>query len=233
MEFLNDVLSIGSSPLGGIRTDQAVLGLLLSFILGQTAAWAYGYTHAGLSYSRAFVQSIILLTIIISLAMMVIGNNGNNLVMAFGMIGALAVIRFRNVLKDTRDTAFIFFALVTGMATGTANYQLAILGTVVFCTVLIYLHWAHFGSRRTGDGFVRFQLETGKTEQQALANVLNRFCRSSHLVSQRFQETGLGELAYQLTMRDPAHSDALVDELRHLEGISHVTFVLHEEQAEV
>jgi len=164
------------------------------------------------------------------LAMMVIGSN---IVIAFGLIGALAVIRFRNILKDTRDTAFIFFALVVGMAAGTGSYRLAVFGTALFCVVLLYLHWSYFGSRHTSDGFVRFHIEVGQVGRTALQSILNRYCRSTHLVSQRFQEAGRGEIAYRLTMRDPARADQLVDELQHLEGVSHVTFVLHEEQAEV
>jgi len=215
---------------GSVQFEQAVLGLLLAFVLGQLAAWVYIYTHTGLSYSRSFVQSIVLLTVIVCLGMMVIGAN---IMIAFGLIGALAVIRFRNILKDTRDTAFIFFALVIGLATGVGRYQLAVFGTILFCLVLLYLHWTYFGSRHTGDGFVRFHLDAGSAGRSTLQTVLRRYCRTTQLVSQRFHEGGRGEVAYRLTMRDPARADQLVDELQHVEGISHVTFVLHEEQAEI
>jgi uncharacterized membrane protein YhiD involved in acid resistance len=224
------VEALGLSGVGSIPVEQALLGLLLAFVLGQLAAWVYIYTHAGLSYSRSFVQSIVLLTVIVCLGMMVIGGN---IVIAFGLIGALAVIRFRNILKDTRDTAFIFFTLVIGMAAGTARYPLAVFGTILFCLVLLYLHWTYFGSRHTGDGFVRFHVDAGPGGRSALQTILRRYCRTTQLVSQRFHEGGRGEVAYRLTMRDPSRADQLIDELQHLEGISHVTFVLHEEQAEI
>jgi uncharacterized membrane protein YhiD involved in acid resistance len=162
--------------------------------------------------------------------MMVIGNQ---IVIAFGLMGALAVIRFRNILKDTRDTTFVFFALVVGMATGTGSHVLALVGTAMFCAVLLYLHWASFGSLHTGDGFLRFHLEPGTVAPGTFQDVLFRHCRTTQLVSQRFQEQGLGEIAYRLTMRNPTQADQLVEELRALKGISHVTFVLHEEQAEL
>jgi len=210
--------------------EQAALSLLLAFVLGQFAAWVYIRTHSGLSYSRAFVQSIVLLTLIVALAMMVIGNN---IVIAFGLIGALAVIRFRNILKDTRDTAFIFWALVTGMAAGTARYTLAVAGAIVFCLVVVYLHWTSFGSRHTGDGFVRFRLLNGEARLRALHEILARYCRSAQLMSQRFHQAGTTEVAYRLTMRDPAQADRLVTELQQMDGVSNVTFVLQEEQMEV
>src|SRR5690606_38981434 len=158
---------------------------------------------------------------------------GSNIVIAFGLIGALAVIRFRNILKDTRDTAFIFFALVTGMATGTGSIHLALLGTIAFCMLLLYLRWTHFGQLTMGDGFVRIHLDSTLCKRANAQLVLNRYCRSTHLVSQRFQESGQGELAFRLIMRDPDRADDMVGELKQLEGISHVTFVLHEEQAQV
>lgn len=232
MNIMRELVTIGQVGIGGngFNLTVSLISLLLAFVLGQMAAWSYIYTHQGLSYSRAFVQSVVLLTMIVCMAMMVIGSN---IVIAFGLIGALSVIRFRNVLKDTRDTAFIFFALIMGMATGTANYKLAVLGGVVFCTVLFYLHWTGFGSRHTSDGFLRFQTRVGETGLQPVNELLYRYCRTSQLISQRFQESGVGEIAFRLAMRDPARGDEMVDELQALEGISNITFVLHEDQAEV
>lgn len=228
MDTLATMMS--SAAPGQIALDDAVLGLLLAFVLGQVAAWSYMYTHTGLSYSSAFVQSIVLLTVLIALAMMVIGSN---IVIAFGLIGALAVIRFRNILKDTRDTAFVFFSLVTGMATGTGSIHLALLGTVAFCLLLFYMHWTSFGTLNMGDGFVRIHLDTALCQRAPAQEVLTRYCRSTHLVSQRFQESGHGELAYRLILRDPERADDMVRELKLVEGITRVTFVLHEEQAQV
>lgn len=203
---------------------------LLAFILGQLAAWLYIYTHEGLSYSCAFVQSIVLLTVILCLGMMVIGNN---IAIAFGLIGALAVIRFRNILKDTRDTSYIFFTLITGLATGTQRFQLALLGAVVFCAVALYLHWAQFGSRRTGDGYIRFRLELDTFEDGLLQALFKKHCRNTIVVSQRFQESGEGELSYRLDLRNPRTVNDFVREVRDLKGVSNVSFVLQENQGEV
>lgn len=232
MNIMRELVTLGNLGAGanGFSLIISLISLLLAFVLGQMAAWSYIYTHQGLSYSRAFVQSIVLLTMIVCMAMMVIGSN---IVIAFGLIGALSVIRFRNILKDTRDTAFIFFALIMGMATGTGNYHLAVLGSITFCSVLLYLHWTGFGSRHTSDGFLRFQTKVGETGLRPINDLLNRYCRSSQLISQRFQESGGGEIAFRLVMRDPSRGDEMVDELQSLDGISNITFVLHEDQAEV
>ncbi|MCC5877082.1 MAG: DUF4956 domain-containing protein [Candidatus Sumerlaeia bacterium] len=200
----------------------------MAFIQGQLVAWIYVYTHSGLSYSRAFVQSIILITMIVCMAMIVIGNN---LIVAVGLIGALAVIRFRNILKDTRDTSFIFLALIMGMACGTGNFTYSIIGTLIIGTTLMYLHLTAFGSKHMSDGFIRFQVTSGVPENLRL--LFDRHCRSARLVSQRLGDEGQGEIAYRLVLRDPARTADLINEMQGLGGVANVTFVLQEEQGEL
>lgn len=228
MDFLTSFVGGGWITADPTLIDSAV-SLVLAFVLGQAAAWVYVFTHTGLSYSRAFVQSIVILTVVLCLGMMTIGNN---IAVAFGLIGALAVIRFRNILKDTRDTAFIFFTLVAGLATGTGRHALAILGTVAFLLVVYYLHWTRFGSRDSSDAFLRYRLANaggGATIQ----DLLRRYCRRTTLVSERYSEEGDGEVAYRLVLRNPRRASAMVTELKSTMGVSHVSFVLHEEQNEV
>jgi len=229
MEFMTNLRL--PKPIGiGLDLEGIVLGLMFAFILGQITAWVYMYTHAGLSYSRAFVQSVVLLTVIVAMSMMVIGNN---IMVAFGLIGALAVIRFRNILKDTRDSAFIFFALVSGMAAGIGDYLLATVGTAFFCFMLVYLHWADFGNRNLGDGLLHFRMEASPALSEEIRGVLRRYCRRISLLSQRLDENNQGEATYRLMMRDPAMGEELVAELRQLPGVFDLTFVLQEEELEV
>ena len=89
------------------------LGLLLAFGAGQIIAWVYMLTHSGLSYSRSFVNALIIMPTLVSLVMMVLSNN---LITAFGMMAVFAIVRFRNILRDTLDTAYILSVLVIGMA---------------------------------------------------------------------------------------------------------------------
>ena len=109
MDRLMQVLE--ETPMGGgaFTIQSVLLSLILAFVLGQVLAWVYYATHSGLSYSRSFVQSLILITVVIAMVMSVIGNN---IITAVGLMGALAIVRFRNIIKDTRDIAFIFIALV-------------------------------------------------------------------------------------------------------------------------
>lgn len=228
---MTSLWQVMNMPVGNaVATRDCAIGLLLAFLLGQLEAWTYIRTHTGVSYSKAFVQSIILLTVIVTLAMMIIGNN---VIVAFGLLGALSMIRFRNVLKDTRDTAFVFFSVVTGIACGTGCHALAAAGCAVFCLLLVYLHLTAFGARRDSDAFLRFHSEVAVWNPKEIHAIFRRHCLATDMVTQRIGENGCMELAFQLVMRDPERGHALVEDLRQKEGLSAVTFLRQAEEDEV
>ena len=70
----------------------------------------------------------------------------------------MAIIRFRNIIKDTRDIAFIFCALVIGMATGSQRHDIAVVGTIILCLVAVHLHFVGFGTAQPRNGFLRFSV---------------------------------------------------------------------------
>lgn len=228
MSYWNQVSGIMAIDRGAI--DECIISMGLAFLLGQLLAWVYSCTHSGVSYSKSFVQSLVMLTVIVTLAMAIIGNN---MVIAFGMLGALSMIRFRNVLKDTRDTAFVFFAIVNGIACGTFNYMLAVAGSVFFSVLLFYLHLIAFGSRRNSDAFIRFSANIELWKSNRIQRILQQHCFSADMVTQRIGETGLMELAFQLILRDPKHGYELVDELRHKTDLSSITFLHQADEDEV
>ncbi|MCX8107412.1 MAG: DUF4956 domain-containing protein, partial [Verrucomicrobiae bacterium] len=125
-----------------------ILSLLLAFLGGHALAWVYMFTHSGLSYSRSFVGSLVIIPTLTSGVMMVLSNN---LVTAFGMMAVFAIVRFRNILRDTLDTSFILAALVIGMGCGTQRYPVAVMVTVLTCGIIFYLWLTSFGSRHRYD----------------------------------------------------------------------------------
>ena len=116
-DLLDQALSFrgGATPLA---VETVVLGLLAAFVLSQVVAWVYLWTRRGVSHSTSFTQSIVILSVIVALVMLVIGSN---LARAFGLFGALALIRFRTPVKDSRDTVFLFLSVAVGIATGTGT----------------------------------------------------------------------------------------------------------------
>jgi uncharacterized membrane protein YhiD involved in acid resistance len=230
MSPLLQALDASSAPLHEGPVESALLGLLLALVLGQAIAWTYAATHTGLSYSRTFTQSLVLLTMIVSLVMMVIGNN---IITAFGLIGALAIIRFRNVLKDTRDTVFVFLALVVGMAAGSEKYVTAIIGTAATALVILYLHYTSFGTLGRFDGHLSL-LAAPMEDGDAFTSVLRRFCRSVKRMSVRQSGSdSTAEYIFQIRLRDRERSQELLDTLRTTPGVADVSLVLRDELHEL
>ena len=210
--------------------ESLLLSLLTAFVLGQLVAWVYTWTHSGVSYSRAFTQSLILMAIVVTLVMFVIGNN---IITAFGLLGAMAIIRFRNVLKDTRDTVFVFFVLVLGIATGTQRYLTAFVGTAAFALVSLYLSSTSFGALGKSDGHLSLRLAKDGDERD-LTRAIAGFCRTVKRISVRrggFEETS--EFLFQIRLRDPRRSQDLLDEVRALPSVTDASLVVRDELLEV
>jgi len=220
------------SPSGMFGPLDIILSLLLAFVLGQVLAWVYYATHSGLSYSKSFVQSLIMITVVVAMVMAVIGNN---IITAVGLMGALAIIRFRNIIKDTRDIAFIFCSLVVGMATGSQRYAIAIIGTVILTLIVIYLHLTAFGAHQPHNGFLRFSFRGHIGPKHPIPGILGRFCGSYILISA--QDSGFGtaevEYAYQLMIRNAAKNEQLLSELKKVKGIENISLTMQERLLEV
>ena len=209
-----------------------ILSLLLAFLLGQVLAWVYYATHSGLSYSRSFVQSLIMITVVVAMVMTVIGNS---IITAVGLMGALAIIRFRNIIKDTRDIAFIFCSLVVGMAAGSQRYMTAIVGTVILCLIALYLYMTGFGTHQPHNGFLRFSFKGHIGPGHPIPGILKRFCGSFTLISA--QDSGFGtaevEYAYQLMIRNAATNAEMLSSLKEVEGIENINLTMQEQLLEV
>ena len=222
----------GGPSRNSVFTPQNVmLSLLVSFVLGQLLAWVYYATHSGLSYSRSFVQSLILIAVVVSMVMTVIGNS---IVTAFGLMGALALVRFRNVIKDTRDVVFVFCSLVIGMAAGSQRYSVAVVGTLVLCLIVFYLHITTFGSQSCHNAFLRFRLKEPLSPGHPVPALLRRFCGGVALLSaQEGEVSGSSEYAYQLTLRDSGKNEDMLCELGRISGVTDVSLTMQEELLEV
>src|ERR1041385_5860326 len=112
------------------------LGLLLALAMGHIIAWVYMLTHSGLSYSRSVVNALVVMPTIVAIVMNVLSNN---LITAFGMMAVFAIVRFRNILRDTLDTTYVLTVLVIGLACGSQKFTSAIIGCLLVSVGTVYL----------------------------------------------------------------------------------------------
>jgi hypothetical protein len=121
---MNDLLNaLQGNSVTDIRT--VFLSTLIAFLLAHLVAIVYSRCHRGISYSSTFVQSLVLGGVVTCMLMMAVGNN---LVWGIGIVGTLAIIRFRTNLRDPRDMVFIFAALASGIAAGVGAYTVGFVG---------------------------------------------------------------------------------------------------------
>lgn len=214
-----------------ISVPLMVLGLLLAFVGGQTLAWVYMFTHTGLSYSRSFVASLVVLPVLVAGVMMVLSNN---LVTAFGMMAVFAIVRFRNVLRDTLDTSYVLASLVIGMAAGTQRFPVAVVVTLILALVLFYLWITGFGSRHRYDLILNLNWTRTLGEIGELRSLLYRHSRRTFVASQRSNEAyGGTDLSYRLLLRDPSRIEELIREVQNLEGVARVTSLHAGDESEI
>lgn len=205
--------------------------VLLSFLLSTIIAITYEKTFRGLSYSRNFVQSLILGSIVAGMIMQAIGDN---LARGLGMLGALAIIRFRTTFKDPRDIIFMFAAMATGISCGVFGYGIAVVGSLGFCAAAVFLYFSPLGEYRYYDGLLRFNMDGQSGARADLEGILKGHCRTFALVTLR--ETSQGsrlEYAYHVKLRPGKSRDALIDGIRKLESAKDVSLMLQETTVEI
>jgi hypothetical protein len=214
----------------GPDVASALLVLVLAFCLGQVIGAIYMWTHVSLSYSRMFAASLVVIPIIVSLVMVLMSGN---IAIAFGLLAVFAVVRFRNVLKDTRDTTFILWAIIQGMAVGTMQFTLAVVGCVCVSLVFLYLRFVAYGTRHRYDVVLSVHWSGGGDGIRMLRPILRRHSVRAQLAGRRDgPDQGL-DLSYRLLLRDPARGGELVAELQQAEGVDEVSMFHREDESEI
>lgn len=201
---------------------EMIINMSLAVVLGVVVSAVYRHTHKGLSYSQSFTLTIIFVTLIVAIVMMVIGSS---LSRAFALVGALSIIRFRTVVKDTKDTAYVFIALALGMAAGTGNYFLAVVASVFFCGLSFALHKLNYGALYQSEFILRFGFEQSYGSASYL-ELIKEYAKRSNLL--HIEPSGDGEylnLTYDLNLHDGVTAEQLTSAFGKLEGVSQVTLI--------
>ena len=204
-----------------------LMNLSVSIFLGLFISYVYKYTHKGVSYSQSFMLTIVFVTIIVAMVMMVIGNN---IARAFALVGALSIIRFRTVVKDTKDTAYIFLALASGMAAGTSSYFLALAGSIITATVAYILYITNYGSIYSSEFILRFRLKTANsTNEQAYLDILESYTKKANLLHIEPSGDSLSSrMTFDVVMKKEQSPSDMSLELSKLDEISELVVVASE-----
>lgn len=203
---------------------EIILNLTLSFILGIVVSVVYKKTHKGLSYSQSFMVTNIFVCVIVCMVIMIIGNS---LARAFALVGALSIIRFRTVVKDTKDTAYIFWSLAAGMACGTGSYFLALAGTIILSGIAFILYFTNFGSIIKSEFILQFRTASGDDKITTEYNkIINEYAKSSTLLHSEASGDGKTiKISLDIVMKEDKKQDELISKISNVAGLSEVVLV--------
>lgn len=177
-QFINKLLEPSADQMFGMPDILLAMGVasLLCFALANV----YRYTHRGTSYSQSYMVTLFAMAVCTAVVMMIIGSN---IARAFSLVGALSIIRFRTAVKDPRDTAYLFAAMVAGMGCGTGFYLAAISMTAFICVLMIVLHAIDFGLKQRLEQIVRLTYNPGDDTLINIEAVLGEAFREFKLIN--------------------------------------------------
>ena len=230
---MNDLINTLSRPdWPGAADGRTVLFMIvLAFTTGMFIGFIYMWTHEALSYSRTFVGALAILPIIVAMLMAAMSGS---LIVVFGLLAVFGVVRFRNVLKDTRDTSFILWVVTEGLAIGTSRFSVAVLAALGIGVAFLLLRFMSFGVRNRYDAVLSVRVTgdvVGRLDN--LRRVLKRHATRLDLASERRATNEGTDITYRLLLRDTSRSSELQAELSKTEGFENVSVYMHEDEAEI
>jgi hypothetical protein len=226
-DFLTKALAEGQS----VDPLQILVRLVAALALGWIVAWIYSRTTRGEESATSLPTTLVLLCVMIAMVTQVIGDN---VARAFSLVGALSIVRFRTVVRDTRDTAFVIFAVVVGMATGSQHPWVAVLGIVVAGSASFLLAWREekpVTSTAAAGMVLRLRVSLGTELDVLLKDVLAGGTYRLLSLGTAKQGTSL-DAAYEIHLPNDLSPEELVKRLHRMDGIHDVRLTVRGAEAE-
>ncbi len=200
---------------------EIIINLLLAFILGVVISLVYKKTHKGLSYSQSFMITNIFICVITCMVIMIIGNN---LARAFALVGALSIIRFRTVIKDTKDIAYIFWALAAGMGSGTGSYFLTIVGSIIILIIAFILFKTNYGSIYKTEFILQFRYLKSENKNPEYNNIIDQFTKTSTLLNaEPSGDEKTLKLTFDIVMKEDKDFNEFINKISEIDNLSEVS----------
>jgi len=205
----------------GTELSGAVIlfNLFFAFMLQILIVYIYKKTRHGLSYSQSFIFTLIIVGTLSSAIMMAVQNN---IIGAFAIFAAFTLIRFRTILKESSDLAYVFFALVIGISSGMSHYSLALI-TAVFLSIVIYL-FHRFSIGRASDNFDYLYIfeadnsfNLGEVESYLRDNV-----EYHEILRARYNKGDNNEFSLSLRLRESEDLGEITNYFNKLKSVNHV-----------
>jgi hypothetical protein len=216
LDFLSNSLS--TPPVDPVDLS---FRLLLALLFGLVVAAIYRAARRVTDVVASFPATLVFLAVLIAMVTQVIGDN---VARAFSLVGALSIVRFRTIVRDTQDTAYVIFAVAVGMAVGAANLYVAAIGTLVMGLA------AYLVARRNGSTLqvepaylLNLRVSIGHEAEEIMARAQDKFVEAADLISISTAGKGTAlEYAYEARLCRQVSPNAFVKFLNGSEGVQGV-----------
>ena len=209
---LEELFNMGSGVSdGGPRPAEVAIAMGVSLSLNLLIATLYRKTYKGTRYSQDYVQTLIMIGVVTTILIMVVAGNG---AIAFGMFAAFSVIRFRRTLGQSRDLAFVFFAMAIGMVVGAGLYSMACIITAIVSTAIFVLTKTDAFAPRRASHLLTLRMTSEMDFEELLKPVFDRFSDRAELVSVSSAQAGMmTELRYGMQLKADVSTSRLLEAL--------------------
>lgn len=218
------IYSLFTNP-SNMTWQQILMNISAAAILGFFIFISYFISHRGTIYSKKFNASLVILTVLTGTVMTVIGNN---IALSLGMVGALSIVRFRTAIKDSRDTVYIFWAVIIGICCGVGDYLVAAIGSAVVFVVILLL-----GCIKSDNRMLLIIRGTRTKHPLIKSQVYKLFDGKAILRVENTTEESV-ELIYELTQKllkkaEKSEND-IAGSIYRLQGIEYVNIVMQNDE---
>ena len=215
---MNNALSevFSSQTIGFSSILTVVVSMLFALGAGYVITMVYRRNYRGVMYSGNFALSLLMMTVITTPVVLCIRNS---IALSMGMVGALSIVRFRTAVKDPLDTAYMFWALTTGILLGAGQFLLTVLALVMIAGILTLL--VNFQTR--GLNSYLLVVRAGEEAERTVSQIVGTI-RVQKLKSKTVSSAGV-EMTYEVRVDKP---DALLNRLQSVAGVQDATLVSYQ-----
>lgn len=211
-EFLYNLLYEGSTTVSPIFVIQ---NMGVALVLALVVCGTYKITYSGVSYSKKFNTSLLMMSLITTMVMNILGSS---LALSLGMVGALSIVRFRTAVKDPRDTTYIFWAISIGLGAGSSNYYIIAIGSVLVAIISLIADLS-FKGKDVYLVIVRGDLDSLEEIRSALFKAYKASKLRAETITDEY-----AEVVYQVRLRD-GEGIGQYEEIKKIEGVYFVNMV--------
>ena len=197
-----------SQTIGVSSLLTVVVTMALALVLGCAIAWVYRRNYRGVMFSGNFALTLIMMTLITAPVVLCIRNSI-----------ALSIVRFRTAVKDPLDTAYMFWALTTGILLGAGQFLLTVVAMVLIAIMMTVL--VNIQSR--GVSSYLLVIRAGAEAERPVAQLVSGI-RVQKLKSKTVNGSSV-EMTYEVRVDKP---DALLNRLNNIPGVIDATLVSYQ-----